>query len=102
MKEYRVIWQREGSTKKRKVFQSKTGANRWFRLLTDKEPPWNLYNIADPDEVDCCDGNECGCGGVTFREIFAKKSEGLAKIIHSEIQSREVGEWGKPEQGGGR
>lgn len=91
MKEYRVIWKREGLSQRSRRFVQKKFANRWLMLLTVPEP-WDLFDL-DGDDYVCCSGHECGCGGQTVRQSFNKRREGLPKLINYGIQEREVGKW---------
>jgi hypothetical protein len=92
-KEYQVIWQREGMSKKRKRYATKKSADRFIALMIDPEP-WKLYGY-DPDAFMCCRGDpeDCGCGGKTYRESFEERRVGLPKLLTYGIQEREVGEW---------
>ena len=98
--EYRVVWKREGCSKRTKKFAQKKYADRFVRLLSDPEP-WKAYGYKGDDYV-CCHGerDECGCGGMTYAESFNQKREGLPKLLEVKIEQREVGSWETPAEGG--
>lgn len=90
-KEYRVAWKREGQRKKYRRFAQKKFADRWIILLTNPEP-WIAFGF-DGEDYECCDGVDCGCGGVTIRDCFERRAANLPKLVWYERQEREVGEW---------
>ena len=91
MKEYQVIWQREGLSKRYKKYSELKSAQRLIALMTSPEP-WKVYGY-EGDEAVCCSGHECGCGGKTQRDSFEEKMNGLPKLLNYEIREREVGAW---------
>ncbi len=98
--EYRVVWKREGLKPKRKRYATLKGAER-FMLLFGPEP-WRAFTKNDPDRYECCDGHECGCGGVTYRERAEEKRDGQPKLEYVRLEAREVGQWGQAGRQGER
>jgi hypothetical protein len=93
--QYRVIWQREGCRKKFKLCARLSTAERHIGLLTSNEPWKHIHDLKElgPDDLFCCDGYQCGCGGNTCAEHFTEKRESLPKLLYAEIEKRSVGEW---------
>ena len=89
--EYRVIWKREGARKpKRKEYRTIRGLERFLKLFSDA--PWEACGN-DPDELMCCSGYQCGCGGLTWREWHDGQTAALPNIEYMRIEEREVNEW---------
>jgi hypothetical protein len=61
--EYRVVWQRVGYDKRRKIFGRRDAAERYVKRLLGEMPV--LPDMGDDDDYACCSGWECGCGGQT-------------------------------------
>lgn len=94
--EYRVIWRRVDSARpKRRRYMSVKRAERLLNMLTSNEPwLWVLeFKDKDPDSLACCDGHECGCGGLSIRQHLTEKYKDMPAIEYARIESREVGEW---------
>src|SRR5271157_3526171 len=106
MKEYRVVWKRKpfmfkpdndttepfemNPKPKMKVYKTLRGAQHRISLLGDA--PWDAFGL-DPDRIYCCDGQYCGCGGVTVRTHFLDSREGMSPIEYIHLEEREVGRW---------
>ncbi len=94
--EYRIVWKREGCRQKAKRFVSLKAAQRKMRVLGPE--PWTAFDKFsgrdEPDNYSCCDGHECGCGGLTVRQWW--KQLGLPKMEYIHIEKREVGKWTLP------
>lgn len=95
MNEYRVIWKREGMRVKRKRYANRVMAERFLKILGPE--PWTAFqsrwNRKGPDDLLCCDGHECGCGGVTVRQHHEEARKTIPPIEWVRIEQREVGKW---------
>jgi len=91
MTEYRVVWQREGLSVKRRIYKRRLSAIRLVRVMTDPEP-WKMFG-KDGDEFLCCSGRECGCEGVTIAENSKAERERMPALLWYRIESREVSAW---------
>lgn len=94
--EYRVVWQRAGCGQKSKIYQTLRGAAAWLIILGPE--PWlsAISDKHDPDAYYCCPGTsgfECGCGGMTTREAWLDRREGLEPLVFRRIEQRSVDEW---------
>lgn len=90
---YRVVSKREGRRTKYKTFATIKAAERRLALLTSAEP-WKLKDPRNNiDEVVCCDGYECGCGGETHGEAFEAFKKETATLLDAYIEKRPVGDW---------
>lgn len=92
--EFRVVWRREGLSRRVKLFQRREAAERKSLRLQGvflSEP------VVDPDGFVCCDGCEDGCGGLTNAQLRAQTRvmyEGLPPLVEGpRIEVREVGDW---------
>ncbi len=90
-REYRIVWKRVGLDAKRKRVVHRKTAEKFAALLGDREP-WKRLG-QDPEKLACCDGYECGCGGLTVRESFAQQFGDMPDLEFVRIESREIGEW---------
>jgi len=92
VKEYRVVWKRNGLKEKRKRYQNKYRAEHFIKILGPE--PWTAYGV-NPDESMCCDGSMCGCGGETYREHWLGKRKDMPPIEYVRLELREVqrGDW---------
>ena len=88
--EYRVVWKRAGCVVKRKRYRYRKNAEKWITLLGPE--PWTTYGRA-PDDLQCCNGRECACGGVTVREHSDEIRATLPAIEWIRLDSRPVGQW---------
>ena len=96
-KEYRVIWKREGLKTKRKRYANKPQAERFMVLMGPE--PWlaqkSRWSRKGPDDLKCCSGHMCGCGGMTVREYEEDYRKDLPKLEWIRLEEREVGKWGE-------
>jgi hypothetical protein len=93
--EYRVVWKRKECRRKVKRFSSLKAAQR--KMLVLGPEPWlgaSGYRQRDPDSLNCCDGHQCGCNGLTVRQWWEQL--GLPELEYIHIEQREVGTWTKP------
>jgi hypothetical protein len=96
--EYRVVWKRRGMPRKSKRFQTLKAAERRVLLLGPE--PWRAFE-ALPDDLHCCSGHECACGGETWREhLLGQRTEprgpdddGMPAIEYIHIEKRPLGKW---------
>lgn len=92
--EYRLLIQRTGNSRKDWRTRSlKSLANR-IGLLTSPEP-WRFYGSRDErerdgDELACCRGEACGCGGLTVREQALAPRENLPQIESLYVEKRQI------------
>lgn len=111
MKEYRVIWRREvgevyehdtGATDyddspgglRSRIYQRRHAAERLALIISGGTDNMAKATGDDPDDYACCSGSECGCGGLTNRDAWAKRAAEFPTLIEGPtIQAREVGEW---------
>jgi hypothetical protein len=103
IKQYRLRWKRVGLPEKRRIYWLRPYAEKRALLLGPE--PWRALGH-DGDEIMCCNGRECNCGGQTWREhmleVRASQShDGIPAIEYIAIDERtvEVGEWKKGEVG---
>lgn len=90
--EYRVVIRREGQRPKYRKFVKWSAVERLLVLLGDQ--PWKAWAPdVDGNEVECCDGYMCGCGGMTYAEGALKVREQMPKLESITIQQRQVGIW---------
>lgn len=96
--EYRLTWARmhpgdgqDGPHEvlKWRTFRGRHYAERWIRLLGPE--PWTAFKL-DPDELPCCNGMECACGGMTNREAMLARRGDLPPVTWFRLESREVHE----------
>jgi len=106
--EYRVVWKRkpfsidpDGGGGKTEMFDPRPKTRRYstrrgaekFMLLLGPEP-WRYYApTRNADDLVCCSGYECGCGGMTYREQSDKTREDMPDIEYVRLEVREIGEW---------
>jgi hypothetical protein len=88
--EYKVSYKRVGLDARRKKFARLASAERFIALLGPE--PWLVLG-KDPDDFQCCPGNECGCGGATVRESDAAYREGMPDLEYVRLERRTVGPW---------
>lgn len=93
--EYRVVWQREGYDKRRKIFGRRDAAERYVKRLQGELEP--LPELGDPDDYACCSGRECGCHGVTVAQAREQERERYSRfpplVYGPVLQERPVGTW---------
>jgi len=90
-KEYRVVWKRKGVNRKIKKCVRKITAARHAALLTSQEP-WVLFG-QKPDDLACCTGHECGCGGLTIEQEYNQRSRAYPPLEYVKIEIRDVSLW---------
>lgn len=89
--EYRIVWQREGYAKKRRLFQTRRAAERFALVAQGRVAE---ATGLDPNDYACCGGYECGCGGKTNAETWAAESARIPALVFGPvIERREVGTW---------
>lgn len=88
--EYRIVWQRVGLRRKSKRFARKATADRFILLLGPE--PW-LALGKDPDQLFCCSGDWCGCGGNTWREHLEGQRKEMPPLLYVRTEMRSVGPW---------
>jgi len=97
--QYRVVSRRQDCATKYKVYATRKGAENRLGLLISDEPwkflPLSVFNPThdDPDKPQCCDGWQCGCEGVTYREAAKELRDNLPPLVECWIEKRPVGEW---------
>ena len=91
--EYRVVWKRYGCDQRSRRYATLAGASRFMLLFGDE--PWTAFpKKPSPDDLVCCSGRECACGGLTYRQESEQKRENMPALVYIRLESREVGEWG--------
>lgn len=98
MREHRVVWKREGSRRKFKVFARLKTAQKLIRLLTSAEP-WREW-CADGSVYFCCsgymDGGErCPCEGATIAEEALRSRAAMPTLEYVRLETRTVSDWEK-------
>jgi hypothetical protein len=96
--EFRVVWKRHGFHQKMKRYASLKAAEK--RKLFLGPEPWLALGV-DPDELYCCSGHECGCGGDTWREHLIRQrtegrhpeDDGMPPIEYIRIEKRKLSPW---------
>ena len=66
-------------------------AERFLKLFGPE--PWTAYGSKDGNELACCSGHECGCGGMTFRERSEYQFAEMPALEYVRLEAREVGAW---------
>lgn len=95
--EYRLVWQRSGQRRKSRRFIYKKTLDRFMTLMGPE--PWKAYGKS-PDDYDCCNGRECGCGGLTMQQRSDLRRQEMPAIEFKRVEVREVGDWvGWPQDG---
>lgn len=96
--EYRVVWKRVGHRRKTKRFARLATAEKFLVMLGPE--PWRAYAFhrdgrpKDPEDVVCCGGWECGCGGQTVREQSDEMRKNMGPLEGIPVlECREVGPW---------
>ncbi len=90
--EYRVVWKRVGLRKKARTSAKIETARRTLALLNGGSGRYLALGL-DPDELACCSGRECGCRGLTNREVSDAYVADMPPLEYARIEAREVGEW---------
>lgn len=91
--QYRIRVKRVGAAPKDRFRWSGRGLGNYLLLLGPE--PWKAYTDRDPDEFLCCDGGNCGCGGLTIREDAMARRGSLPAVESVDVSCRTVtyGEW---------
>jgi hypothetical protein len=96
MRQWRVRWQRLGMSRAKVRMYETEQAARWFALKLQGRMA-EAYPDLEPDEPFCCPGTrvyECGCGGETWAERWARESAQVPPLLDGpHLDSREVGDW---------
>jgi hypothetical protein len=88
--EFRVVVKREGLRQKTRIYRTLRGAQR--RLALYGPEPWLALGHAAED-LFCCDGRDCNCGAITWREHSDCQRAGMPNLEFARIESRKVGPW---------
>src|SRR4051812_35369570 len=85
--EFRVVWQREGVSKRTARYRSRAQAERKALILQGRMVE---ATGEDPNDYACCSGRECGCRGVTKAQAWAERAEQVPPLVFGPvIQARE-------------
>jgi hypothetical protein len=87
--EYRVVWQREGLTKRTVRYRSR--AQALSKALVLQGRMWEVTD-EDPDGYACCSdmGGFCGCGGITNAAKWRQRTAEVPPLVFGPIiQTRE-------------
>jgi hypothetical protein len=90
VREYRVVWKREGCRKKVRTFATRRGASRQLARLGPE--PWTAYGKG-PDDLRCCKGYGCGCDGLTEREWAESLATEMPPLEFVRLESRPALPW---------
>lgn len=85
--EHRITWKRVGNPPKSKRCARRSTVERFLALLGPE--PWRAFK-REPDELFCCSGHDCGCGGDTVRDHFLGERKDLPPIEWIKVDSRMV------------
>lgn len=92
--QYRVISERgEGLDYSRTVKTCGSLKTVERRIVLLGPEPWKAYTDEDPDSLKCCEGGlyqECGCGGLTWRQDSDEKRKTLPPITSIRVEKRTV------------
>lgn len=89
--EYRVVWQREGLSRRTALRQTLAGAERLALVLQGR---MEEATGRSRDELACCSGRECSCGGETLGEAWEARTRQIPSLVAVPlIESRKVGPW---------
>lgn len=83
--EFRVVWQREGFTKRSKRFRSRAQAERKALILQGRVAE---ATGEDPNAYACCPGTRdywCGCGGITKGEAWAQTARQVPPLVYGPV-----------------
>jgi len=91
---YRVISVRADGGRKVKSYQSMTAVQDRVGRLSSPEP-WrfwggNMERNREGDELVCCSGYECGCGGQTLAQHCAEERAKLPALVSIAVEKRQV------------
>ena len=85
--QYRVVWKRDGYKEKTKLYWSKHYARRFLAIMGPE--PW-LALGKGPDDLFCCKGYMCNCGGVTWQEALIADRANMPVLEYAFIEQRQV------------
>lgn len=89
--EHRVVWQREGLSRRIKIVQTRKAADRFALVLLGQ---MEAATGRSRDEYACCNGRECGCRGETLGDVWDAAAHGIPPLIFGPaIEARPVGDW---------
>lgn len=88
--EWRVTWKRVGCRSKLKRFGSRLTAEKFTTLFGPE--PWT-HKGKGPDDLVCCAGRECGCGGQTYREKSEEQRSRQPGLEYVRLQARPYAPW---------
>ena len=90
--QFKITWKRAGNAPKSKIVYGLKWANHVVTILGPE--PWRAHG-QQPDDLFCCSGRECGCGGGTVREHWESGREGLPPLEWIKVEKRTVAysEW---------
>ena len=97
--EYRVRWQREDHPPKRRIYQTRKGAENFLATL-DGDLAATLGK--NPDAFVCCDSIPCVCEyrgsqGTNFEAWIKEHARYPPFVAEPTVECREVGEWTPPQ-----
>jgi len=86
--EYRITVKRAGRQPRVVLRYGEATARKYLTLLGPE--PWKAYAPpgADADTLQCCDGYECGCGGLTWGEASDEKRKHYTPIQSVTVEAR--------------
>ena len=97
--EYRVVWQRQGLSRRQKIRGTLKSAERYARMLAGDVP--DILPNKDPNDTACCLGYECGCRGETVAHAREEHRQRMKQryadqpplVLGPLIYRRKVEEW---------
>jgi hypothetical protein len=88
--QFRVVSKRAGQRERAKLYATLRGAQRRAALYGPE--PWTAHGRS-PEELWCCDGNQCPCGGDTVRQHHESLRRELPALEFVRIERRRVSAW---------
>jgi len=88
---YRVVSRRAEGRPKVATFSTLAAAQKRVALLTSPEP-WTVLGLKADDLV-CCDGSMCSCGGKTCEEDTVERRAAMPGLLWVRLERREVTPW---------
>lgn len=83
---------------KTKRYARRKMADRFMALFGPE--PWTVYAPGkNADDLACCDGYDCGCGAMTYREESEAKRKDQPAIEYLRLSCRTVTPWSPVEDG---
>ena len=92
--QYRVRWQREGFPPKSKSYGNNRARAEAMALFLQGRVEEATGHARD--DFKCCDGRECGCGGVTWGESWDARLAKIGEVpplLFARIETRKVERW---------